>query len=49
MIFSEKNKTTLEDAIDTTDTEATTYVDDTTVNMTKKHDMTMQQTLDDNM
>ena len=36
LIFSEKVKSTLEDAVAKKDTEATTYVDDTTVNMIKK-------------
>ena len=43
IIFNEDPKTTMQ----TTDTEATTYVDGTTVNMYKQENTTMQQTLDD--
>ena len=49
IIFSDKVKTTLEDTVNNTEAEATTYVDDTTVNMYKTEGVTLQQTLDDNM
>ena len=49
IIFHSKVKTTLEDAVNKDDTEATTYIDDTTVNMTKEDGISMQQTLNDNI
>ena len=49
IIFDNHIKTTLEDAINEKETEATTYVDDTTINIYKQDDKTLQQSLDDTL
>ena len=47
IIFNDDVKTTIEDAANTKYTDATTYVDDTTINMYKQVGIPLQQMLDD--